>query len=265
VISVTAAQLNAWLAIFFWPFFRILALIASSPVFGARGVPATVKVGLSLALTVMVAPILPAMPDVPPASAAGLFILADQLMIGFAMGLAIRIVFSAVEMAGHIMGLQMGLGFATFFDPQNSAQIPIMGQFLGLVAILLFLAVNGHLMVISVLVDSFRVLPVGLYPLASGAWKTVALWGGEIFRSGMLISIPVVAALLMTNIALAVLNRAAPQLNIFVVGFPLTLAIGFIVIALALGHFLPVFNSMLETGFLTMLKIASEAKSSVVF
>lgn len=265
MISVTAAQLNAWLAIFFWPFFRILALIASSPVFGARGVPATVKVGLSLALTVMVAPILPAMPDVPPASAAGLFILADQLMIGFAMGLAIRIVFSAVEMAGHIMGLQMGLGFATFFDPQNSAQIPIMGQFLGLVAILLFLAVNGHLMVISVLVDSFRVLPVGLYPLASGAWKTVALWGGEIFRSGMLISIPVVAALLMTNIALAVLNRAAPQLNIFVVGFPLTLAIGFIVIALALGHFLPVFNSMLETGFLTMLKIASEAKSSVVF
>lgn len=265
MISVTSAQLNAWLAIFFWPFFRILALIVSSPVFGARGVPATVKIGLSLALTVMVAPVLPAMPDVPPASAAGLFILADQLMIGFAMGLAIRIVFSAVEMAGHIMGLQMGLGFATFFDPQNSAQIPIMGQFLGLVAILLFLAVNGHLMVISVLADSFRVLPVGLYPLASGGWKTVALWGGEIFRSGVLISIPVVAALLMTNIALAVLNRAAPQLNIFVVGFPLTLAIGFIVISLALGHFLPVFNSMLETGFQTMLKIASEAKSSVIF
>lgn len=265
MISITSAQLNFWIAAFFWPFFRILALVASSPLFGARGVPASVKLGLTLVLTIMVAPTLAPMPDVPPASAQGLFILADQLLIGTAMGLSIRIVMSAVEMAGHIMGLQMGLGFATFFDPQNATQIPVVGQFLGLVAMLLFLAINGHLMVISALVDSFRLLPVGLFPLASGAWKTLVLWGGEVFRGGVLISMPVVAALMMTNIALAVLNRAAPSLNIFTVGFPLTLAIGFIVIALSLSHFLPVFTGMLEDGLRIMLRLAAEARTPAAF
>jgi flagellar biosynthetic protein FliR len=265
VIHITLAQLNLWIAAFFWPFFRILALVASSPLFGARGIPGSVKIGMTLALTVMVAPILPPMPNVPPASAQGLFILVDQLMIGVAMGLAIRIVISAVEMAGHIMGLQMGLGFATFFDPQNSTQIPVVGQFLGLVAMLLFLAINGHLMVISVLVDSFSILPVSLYPLASGAWKTLVLWGGEVFRGGVLISMPVVAALMMTNIALAVLNRAAPALNIFTVGFPLTLAIGFIMIALGISHFQPVFTDMLDDGLRTMQRIAADAKTPAAF
>lgn len=265
MISITSAQLNFWIAAFFWPFFRILALVASSPLFGARGVPAGVKIGLSLVLTIMVAPVLPPMPAVPPASAQGLFILVNQLMIGAAMGMAIRIVISAVEMAGHIMGLQMGLGFATFFDPQNSTQVPIVGQFLGLVAMLLFLSINGHLMVITALVDSFRLLPVSLYPFASGAWKTLVLWGGEVFRGGVLISMPVVAALMMTNIALAVLNRAAPTLNIFTVGFPLTLAIGFIVIALSLSHFLPVFTGIFEDGLRTMLRVAAEARTPASF
>lgn len=265
MISITSAQLNLWIAAFFWPFFRILALVTSSPLFGARGIPASVKIGLSLALTIMVAPVLQPMPNVSPASAQGLFILVDQLLIGVAMGLAIRVVISAVEMAGHIMGLQMGLGFATFFDPQNSTQIPVVGQFLGLVAMLLFLSINGHLMVIAALVDSFRLLPVGLYPLSSGAWQTLVLWGSEVFRGGVLISMPVVAALMMTNIALAVLNRAAPALNIFTVGFPLTLAIGFVVIALSLGRFQPQFTSMLDDGIRTMQLIAAEARTPAAF
>lgn len=265
MISVTSAQLDFWIAAFFWPFFRILALVASSPLLGARGIPATVKIGMAFALTVVVAPVIGPMPAVQVASAQGLFILIQQLMIGVAMGMAMRVVFSAIEMAGHIIGLQMGLGFATFFDPQNSAQIPVLGQFLGLVAMLLFLAVNGHLMMIGALVESFRVLPVGLHPLSGEGWRTLALWGGEVFRGGVLISLPVVAVLMMTNTALAVLTRAAPQLNLFAVGFPLTLAVGFIVIAFSMSFFFPVFNGMFETAIQVMMKIAADANMKAAF
>lgn len=265
MISFTSAQLDVWLAAFLLPFCRILALIAASPFFGTRGVPNTIKIGLAFVLTVVVAPVLGPMPAVQPASAYGLFILAQQIMIGVAMGLAIRVVFSAIEMAGHIMGLQMGLGFATFFDPQNSTQIPVMGQFIGLIAMLLFVATDGHLMVVSALVESFSVLPIGLHPFSSQGWHTLALWGSEVFRAGVLISLPVVAVLMMTNIALAVLTRAAPQLNIFVVGFPLTLAVGFIVISIALGYFLPLFGGMFETGVQMMLRIAADANTATAF
>lgn len=261
MISFTSAQWETWLAAFFWPFFRILALVATAPFFGARGIPASTKIGFAFLLTVMVAPVLPPMPAVSPASAHGLFILGQQLMIGFAMGLALRVIFTAVEMAGNIVGLQMGLGFATFFDPQNSAQIPVMGQFLGLIAMLLFLAINGHLMVISALVESFHVLPIGLPPLASQGWMTLALWGGEIFHGGVLIALPAIAVLMMTNLALAILTRAAPQLNIFAVGFPLTLAVGFIVLALSMAYLLPAFSNMLDTAVQTMLQIARDANS----
>lgn len=265
MISFTDAQVNAWMAAFFWPFFRILALIATAPFFGARGIPASAKVAFAFVLTMLVSPLLGPMPNVAPASAYGLYIVAQQLMIGFAMGLALRVIFSAMEMAGHIMGLQMGLGFATFFDPQNSAQIPVMGQFMGIVAMLLFLAINGHLLVISALVESFQVMPISLHPLASEGWRTLALWGGEIFRAGVLISLPVLAVLMMVNVALAILTRAAPQLNIFAVGFPLTLAVGFVVISVSMNYLLPIFSSMIETAVMTMMKIASEATQPAAF
>jgi flagellar biosynthesis protein FliR len=265
VISFTSLQVDAWIAAFFWPFFRILALIATSPFFGARGIPASTKVGFAFLLTVLVAPMVGPLPAIQPASAQGLYIVAQQLMIGISMGLAIRVVFSAIEMAGHIMGLQMGLGFATFFDPQNSAQIPVMGQFLGIVAMLMFLAINGHLLVISALVESFEVMPIGLHPLGNQGWGTLASWGSEIFRGGVLISLPVVAVLMMVNVALAILTRAAPQLNIFAVGFPLTLAVGFLVIAVATSYLLPIFASMMETAMQTMMKIVFETNTPATF
>ncbi|OGV72353.1 MAG: flagellar biosynthetic protein FliR [Methylophilales bacterium RIFCSPHIGHO2_02_FULL_57_10] len=256
MLTFTSIQLDAWLAAFFWPFFRILALVASAPLFGARGVPVSVKVSLAFLLTVVVAPLLPAMPNLVPASASGMLVLIQQLMIGYGMGLTMRLAFVAVEMAGHIIGLQMGLGFATFFDPQNSSQVPIMGQFLSVMGMLLFLAFNGHLMVIAALVESFNTLPVGFFE-ATMSWKTLVLAGSNIFSWGLLLSLPVLAALMMVNIALAVLTRAAPQLNIFAVGFPITLAIGFIVLALSLPYFLPLFSGMVEHSVQLILKLAT--------
>ena len=258
MLSFTTVQLDAWIAAFFWPFFRILALVASAPFFGARGIPVSAKIALAFVLTILVSPMLAPMPAVSPSSGQGILILVHQLMIGVAMGLAMRVIFSAVEMAGHIIGLQMGLGFATFFDPQNSAQIPVMGQFMGLIAMLLFLAVNGHLLVLTALMESFQVLPVGLLEISSKGWYTLVQWGGEIFRAGLWISLPVLAVLMMTNIALAVLTRAAPQLNIFAVGFPLTLAIGFVALSLSIGYFLPQFSGMIEQGVQVMMRIATD-------
>ena len=233
---------------FVWPFARILALMAADPIFGNRAVPARVKIGIGLLLTLLVVPTLGPMPAVQPGSAAGLLILMQQVVIGIAMGLAMRLVFIAVEMAGHMVGLQMGLGFATFFDPQNSAQVPVVAQFLGLFAILVFLAIDGHLMVIATLNDSFQVLPIAAQPLSPLAWKHLVDWGAEIFSSGLLLSLPVIAALLITNLALGIMTRAAPQLNVFAVGFPITLMVGFLVPYLSIPFFVPLLERLFHQG-----------------
>lgn len=255
MLTVSTVEFNAWLAAFFWPYVRILALMAASPMFGARGVPNTVKVVIAFAITIIIAPLLPTMPSVSPTSAAGMLIMLQQLMIGYGMGLVLRLAFSATEMGGHIMGLQMGLGFATFFDPQNGTQVPLLGQFLGVMAMLLFLSFNGHLMVIAALVESFHTLPIGEF-VAVKNWKALALAGSNVFSWGLLISMPVLAAVMMANAALGVLTRAAPQLNIFAVGFPITLGLGFFVLAFSLPYFLPLFQGMIEQSINTMLMLA---------
>ncbi|MDP3715801.1 MAG: flagellar biosynthetic protein FliR, partial [Burkholderiales bacterium] len=145
MLTITTDQLNAWLAGLMWPFIRILGLMIAAPLFGNQRFPVRMRVGLALLITVVVAPTLPPLPDIAPDSPAGLGIFMQQLLIGLAMGFAVRMIFTAVEMAGELIGLQMGLGFAVFYDPQSSGQMPVVGQFLGLVATLTFLALNGHL------------------------------------------------------------------------------------------------------------------------
>jgi flagellar biosynthetic protein FliR len=119
VISFTSAQLTAWFAAFIFPLARVLALVASAPILGNRQVPVRIKVALGVAITVIIAPTLDIPPDLDPASAQGVLVLMQQIVAGLVMGFAIRLVFTAVEMAGDLAGMQMGLGFATFYDPQN--------------------------------------------------------------------------------------------------------------------------------------------------
>lgn len=256
MISVTTAQLNAWLAAFAWPLARILALIASAPVIGNPSVPARIKIGLGLLIAVLVAPLVPIPADITPASANGLLILAQQVLIGLAMGFAMQIVFHAAEMAGEFVGLQMGLGFATLYDASVPGMVPIIGQFLGIVVSLAFLAVDGHLLLVSSLVQSFQVLPLAPLSAPTGL-RALAEWGGSIFSFGLALSLPLLAALLITNLALGVLTRAAPQLNIFAVGFPLTILIGFLGLALALPYFAPTLEQMFTDGLAQMLRLAA--------
>jgi flagellar biosynthesis protein FliR len=236
MITFTSIQLNAWLAAFLFPLTRILGLIASAPMFGNAAVPVSVKVSLGALMTLIVAPTLPAMPPVDPGSWQGMLIMAQQLVVGLAMGFAMRLVFAAIELAGEVSSLTMGLGFATFFDPSTSGRSSAISQFLALVATMAFLAVNAHLALLSALVESFASLPIGGSLMDGGGSLELARWGARVFSAGLQISLPIVAALLVTNIAMGILTRAAPQLNLFGIGFPITLGVGLLSISLALPY-----------------------------
>jgi flagellar biosynthesis protein FliR len=245
VLTIGSAELSAWLAAFLWPFARVLGLLIAAPLFGNPRFPLRVRLGLALLITVVVAPTLPPVPQAAPDSLAGLGIFAQQLLIGLTMGFVVRLIFTAVEMAGELIGLQMGLGFAMFYDPQNAGQMPVIGQFLGVLATLIFLALNGHLLMLSALAESFRDLPVGMLP-GQGRWLDIAGWGAGIFSAALLLAMPVIAALLTVNLALAALTRASPQLNVFAIGFPITLAVGFAALLLTLPWLSPAIESLLR-------------------
>lgn len=239
MITLSSTDLYTWVASFLWPLTRILGLIAAAPLFGNLAVPMRVKLGLGIMLTLVIAPVVPAQPAADPMSLAGLLIVMQQAVIGLAMGFAMRVVMAAVEMAGEAAGLTMGFGFATFFDPQTRARSSALAQFLALLALMIFLALNVHLMMLETLARSFITLPIAATPLGTGGFRQLALWGGLIFSSGVQLALPIIAALLLTNIALGILTRASPQLNLFGIGFPITVAAGFIVLLLALPYMAP--------------------------
>ena len=249
MITLTSAQLQILVASLLWPATRILGMIAAAPLFGNNSVPLQVKVGLGVLLALIVAPVIPAGPALDPVGWDGLLILVQQLLIGVALGFTMRVVFSAVELSGEIIGMTMGLGFATFFNPQSQGRSSSISQFLSLMATMAFLAINGHLILISALVDSFTTLPISAAPFHAAGFYQMASWGATIFTTGVQISLPVVAALLITNIALAILTRAAPQLNLFGIGFPLTLGVGFILLWLVLPFMAVPIENLLHLGF----------------
>ncbi|MDA8095396.1 MAG: flagellar biosynthetic protein FliR [Betaproteobacteria bacterium] len=255
MITVTSAQLAAWLAAYAWPFARIIALFSTDPIIGSPSVPARVKIGLSLLIAFVLSPTLGPFPAVDPGSAAGLLILMQQIVIGTAMGLVLRVVLAGVETAGQYIGLQMGLGFATLMDPQNAAQVPVLGEFTNLFAILVFFSFNGHLMVLSALAESFHLLPVSATVLSGEGWHLLGQWGADIFLAAAWLSLPVVATLLITNLAIGVMTRAAPQVNIFSVGFPITLAAGFAILYLTLPFALPLVERFWRDAVGMMLEV----------
>ncbi len=236
MLTITSAELNTAIAMLLWPLTRILGLLSVAPLFGNVSVPARVKLGLGIMLALIIAPTVPATPALDPASLTGLLIMAQQLVIGMAMGFAMRVVFAAVELAGEISGLTMGLGFASFFDPQTRARSSAVSQFLALLSLMTYLASNLHLVLLTTLTESFTTLPITAAPLNGQALREIAFWGGRIFSAGVQLSLPIVAALLITNLALGILTRAAPQLNLFGIGFPITLGIGFVMLTIALPY-----------------------------
>lgn len=257
MISITSAELNTWIASLLWPLTRILGLVSVAPLFGNVSVPARVKVGLGVMLALIIAPTVPAQPAVDPMSLSGLLILMQQLVIGLSMGFAMRIVFSGVEMAGEISSMTMGLGFATFYDPQSRGHTSVISQFLALLTMMIYLASDLHLVLLSTLSQTFTSLPVSAAPISGAGFQEVVSWGARIFSAGVQLSLPIVAALLITNMALGILTRAAPQLNLFGIGFPITIGVGFTMIALSLPYLATPIGRLLHEGIESIQQITS--------
>lgn len=246
MFTVGAGELEAWLAAFFYPFVRIAALATTAPIFSHRSVPRPTRVALAVLVTIVVAPTLPPAGFVSPFSAAGIVLILQQLLIGAAIGFTMQIVFAAADLAGEVIGLQMGLSFGTFVDPRTADPVPIVGSFLSLTMMLVFLALNGHLMLLAGLVGSFDSFPVGgLKSTGALDARLIVLYGRELFALGVTLALPVIGAMLLANVALGVLTRTAPQLNLFAVGFPVTLATGLAMLGLALPFVVPAMESAL--------------------
>ena len=249
MLSVTTGQIEAWVAMYLWPFVRVGACLMVAPVFGTSFVPPRSRLLLAAALTLLVAPLLPAT-NVAVLSATGFGIVAQQMLIGVAMGFVVQIVFDALAMAGQLLANSMGLSFAFNVDPLRGASTPVLGQFYSIIVTLTFLALNGHLALLEVLVDGFRSLPVGIDGLGTdGLWQ-VTLWGGQIFRGALLVSLPGVTALLVVNLAFGVVSRAAPSLNLFAIGFPVTLVCGLVIVMFGMPSVQQSFIGLMREAFM---------------
>ncbi|WP_323017897.1 flagellar biosynthetic protein FliR [Castellaniella sp.] len=255
MIDVQIDQLYAWITGLLWPMFRIGGLVMLAPVLGESTVPIRIKVGVSVALTVVIAPLIGPIPAIPPGSYAGLLIAAQQVLIGMALGFCMRLIFTAAMMAGEFVGLPMGLAFASFFDPATGANTAVLSRLINIVAMLLFLAVNGHLLMLDGLVRTFEILPIGASLHADG-WGALIDWSGQIWISSILLALPILIVLQTINLSLGILNRTAQQLSVFAVGFPITLTTGLIMLAIVLPRSSEFLMKLFQDGYQTMARIA---------
>ena len=251
---ITEAQFNAWLAAYLWPMVRIGAMLVAAPMFSSRQVPVRFRLMLMLLITWMVIPMLPPMPAADVLSHTGIMIMLQQVLIGVVMGFILQMVFAALIFGGQVVAYSTGLGFASMVDPQNGVQVPVIAQFYLILATLLFLLSNGHLLAIELLADSFQSLPVAVDGITRNGLLEVVAWGSRMFAGGLLISLPIVGAMLMVNMGMGVVMRAAPQLNIFSVGFPVTMLIGFALMWVTLPNLFDVFNEYLDDAFQLMMQ-----------
>jgi flagellar biosynthetic protein FliR len=246
MVTFTEAELIAWLSPLFWPFIRVLALFSALPVLGQRTVPARVRVGLAFLIVVAAQASLPPMPQVALDSPLAFMLVLQNVLIGLTLGFAVRVVFAAVEFAGELIGLQMGLNYAGFFDPASGGQATATSRFFGTVVGLLFIVINGHLLVIAAVVQSFHAFPVAPEPFAFLRTLQPQVWGVEIFALGLWIALPLVGMLLFVNLVLGVISRVAPQMNVFAIGFPVTLGVGLLGMLLTLPMMQAPFTMALE-------------------
>ena len=250
MIVISGIELNAWIAAFMWPFLRIGAMFSAAPVFGARMVPVRVRIALAFVLALMMAPMVAQdMVPVAPFSAQGLVISVQQILIGLVMGFTLQLVFAAIIVAAQSIAMSMGLGFANAVDPQNGVQVPVVAQYFLTLSTLIFLALNGHLLLVQLLVDSFDSLPVGEAGLTRADFWALASWGSRMFAGAVAIALTAMTSLLLVNLAFGVMSRAAPQLNIFGVGFPVMMGMGFIIIMLSLPGITPHVSSLMQDAF----------------
>ena len=246
MISISEAQLMAWLSPILWPFLRVLAVFTVAPVISSRAFPVRARIALAFVIALAAQASLPSQPVISLNGAEAWGAVVQQVGIGLAIGFVVRLVFAAFELAGDVVGFQMGLNFASFFDPSLNTQASATARFFGYMASLLFVVLNGHLMVLMAVVRSFEVFPVNQNFLEALSLMKLYGLGGELFASGFWIALPMLGMLMFANLALGIVSRVAPQMNIFAVGFPITLAVGLIGMAVTLPMLDRPFTALME-------------------
>ena len=229
---------------YMWPLFRISSMLMVMVVFGANTTPSRVRLLLSMAMTFAIAPVLPPMPDTELFSLAAVFITAQQIIIGVAMGFVTLMLMQVFVLTGQIIGMQTSLGFASMVDPTSGQQTPVVGNFFLLLATMIFLAIDGHLVMFRMLVASFETLPVSNEGLSLSSYRDLANWGSYMFGAALTMSISAILALLLINLSFGVMTRAAPQLNIFAIGFPVTMISGLVILWLTLDPIMAHFDEV---------------------
>ncbi len=252
MITITQAQIEGWLSQLFWPFVRIGACFMVAPAFGALFIPPRIRLVLAGAVAYLVAPLIPHPTGIEVFSISGFMVTIQQVIIGVALGFALQILFDAVAMGGQLLANSMGLSFAFNVDPMRGTGTPALGQLYALLVMLTFLALDGHLAMIEVLVDGFRTLPIGAAGFSHDSLWTLVAWGTQIFSGALAVALPGITALLIVNLAFGVMSRAAPSLNLFAVGFPITLVFGLVIILVGLPALQSAFIGLLGKAFLLL-------------
>lgn len=248
MINITTGQLDLWIAQVFWPFVRVGSCFMVAPVLGAQYVPARIRVAVAGGVALLIAPLVPSPPGVMPFSAPGLVITLQQALIGVALGYCMQLVFDAVTLGGQLLSNSMGLSFAYNIDPLHGAQTPVLGQFYTLLVTMTFLALDGHLRLMEILVDGFRTMPIGTTGLGPDGLWTIVQWSSTLFSGALSVALPGVTALLIVNLAFGIMSRAAPTLNLFAVGLPISLIFGLCIMLVGLPT--------VQSGFVRLLQDA---------
>ena len=250
-------QIMGFVGQYLWPFIRVSAFFMVMPFIGSQLTSLRIRLVLAVMVSAVIAPVLPPLPTPDFISLEHMLLVAQQVLIGVAMGFVLQLTLQIFVLAGQMIAMQMGLGFAQMVDPANGISVTVLSQFYLMLATLLFVLINGHLMAIEVFVSSFYLLPVGGQPLPSANIYNIVLLGSWLFTSALSIALPIVIALLAVNMAFGVMSRSAPQLNVFALGFPMALLMGLLVIWLALKEFLPLFEQTLESAMWRMKAVSS--------
>lgn len=247
--SLSETEIANFIYQYLLPFFRISMMFMVMPVLGSKMLSSRVRLVLAALVTVLIVPYLPVLPATSLLSLQTLISVTQELAIGFIAGQVMQIAFQVFVLAGQFMAMKMGLGFAAMNDPASGTQTTALSQFFSLLTTLVFVILNGHILMLDILIKSFYTLPPGQWHLTSEMFYEVAQMGGWMFSAALIFTLPIFASLMLVNIAFGVMSRSAPQLNIFAVGFPFTLLVGLLLVWLGLINFLPAFDNVMDYGF----------------
>lgn len=243
------------IASYMWPLFRVSSMLMAMAIIGANTTPVRIRLLLSMTITFAIAPVIPPVENVDLLSVSSMFIVAQQIIIGVAMGFVTLLLMQTFVLTGQVIGMQTSLGFASMVDPSSGQQTPVIGNFFLLLTTMIFLAVDGHLVLIRMLVVSFDTIPISDKGLSITSYKLLVEWGAYMFGAALTMSITAIVALLMINLSFGVMTRASPQLNIFSIGFPVTMVTGLFILWLTLTPIMEHFGAVWRAAQLLLCDV----------